>query len=130
MTNPACGSGALLMCLITGCAPSLPRYPPFHGEETDTWIAYEVPVGRDPSDLLPAFEASARGHGCSTEQIGRSAEPTVSGELRFSYGVTATCDEGTIALVTLVGGRVRIGCAKPTTRERCDFLLQEISEAR
>jgi hypothetical protein len=120
----------LLVSLVTGCAPSLPRYPPFHGQETDAWIAYEVPVGRDPSDLLPAFEASARSHGCSTHQIGRDAETTVAGELRFFYGVTATCDEGTIALVTLAGGRVRVGCAKPSTRERCDFLLQEISEAR
>jgi hypothetical protein len=108
----------------------LPRYPPFHGEETEAWIAYEVPLSRDPSDLLPAFEASARSHGCSTERIGSDTRPNIEGEIRSSYGVAATCDEGTIALVTLVGGRVRVGCAKPSTRERCDYLLQEISEAR
>jgi hypothetical protein len=121
----------LLVSLVAGCAPSLPRVPPFHGEETDAWIAYEVDLpGRGRSDLLPAFEASARSHGCSTEQIGSAVRPTIAGELRSFYGITATCDEGAIAIVTLVGGRVRIGCAKPTTRERCDLLLQEISEAR
>jgi hypothetical protein len=120
----------LLVALVASCAPSLPRYPPFHGEETDTWIAYEVPVGRDPSDLLPAFEASARSHGCSTERIGSDTRPNIAGEMRSFYGVAATCDEGTIALVTLAGGRASIGCTKPSTRERCDFLLREISEAR
>jgi hypothetical protein len=85
---------------------------------------------RPPEDLLPAFEESARSHGCSTDDLGKGAEPTLGGELRHWYGVSASCDEGTIALVTLVGGHVRIGCAKPTTRERCDALLRRISEAR
>jgi hypothetical protein len=52
------------------------------------------------------------------------------GESRSYYGVTASCDEGTIALITLVGGRVIIGCAKPTTRQACDSLLSNISQAR
>jgi hypothetical protein len=122
----------LLVSLVAGCAPSLPRVPPFHGQETDAWIAYEVDLlGSGRSDLLPAFEASARSHGCSTEQIGSAVDhPIIGGELRSYYGITATCDEGAIAIITLVGGRVRIGCTKPTTRERCDMLLQEISEAR
>ena len=51
-------------------------------------------------------------------------------KLRNWYGVSASCDEGTIALVTLVGGHVCIGCLKPVTRERCDALLRQISEAR
>jgi hypothetical protein len=130
MTNLGCGSGALLVSLIAGCAPSLPRYPPFHGEETEAWLAYEVPLSRDPSDLLPAFEASARSHGCSTDRLGSDNRVNIAGEMRSFYGVAATCDEGTIALVTLEGGLVRIGCAKPSTRERCDSLLHEISEAR
>jgi hypothetical protein len=52
------------------------------------------------------------------------------GELRQWYGVGASCDEGNIAIVAVVGSRVRIGCTKPMTRERCDRLLRQISEAR
>jgi hypothetical protein len=121
----------LLVALVASCTPSLPRYPPFAGEETNDWSAYELNVpGREPSDLLPAFEASARSHGCSTDRLGADTRLNIAGEMRSFYGVAATCDEGTIALVTLVGGRVRIGCAKPSTRERCDYLLQQISAAR
>jgi hypothetical protein len=121
----------LVACVVAGCAPALPRHPSFRGQETDAWLAYQVELPeRDPSELLPAFEASARSHGCSTERLGAAADPNIAGELRSFYGVMATCDEGAIALVTLAGGRVRIGCAKPTTRVRCDFLLHEISEAR
>ena len=36
----------------------------------------------------------------------------------------------TVAIITLVGERVRIGCTKPTTRADCDALIQRISEAR
>jgi hypothetical protein len=118
--------------MLAGCASSPPpSYPPFRGQETDAWIAYEVDIPeREPGDLLPAFEASARSHRCGTERLGAGADPMLGGEMRHFYGVSATCDEGTIALMTLVGGRVRVGCAKPSTRERCDFLLHQISEAR
>ncbi|HEY0468752.1 MAG TPA: hypothetical protein VGC79_31375, partial [Polyangiaceae bacterium] len=87
-----------------------------------------APVGRD--DILPAFEASARNYGCRTEQLGRDSSSTMYGELRSYYGISASCDEGAIALITLVGGRVRIGCLKPTTRAACDLLLRNISQAR
>lgn len=122
----------LLLLHLVGCADSTPRadYPPFEGRETDHWIAYEVALGREPSDLLPAFEESARAFGCRTEQIGYGATQNVAGELRSWYGVSADCDAGRIAIVTLEGRRVRVGCARPATREQCDALLQEISQAR
>ena len=127
------GVRLFLVLLLTGCAAdrSTPRYPAFDGQETIVWLAYELDVpGRKPGDLLPAFDASAQAHGCRTEPIGAQTSTSLGGEVRESYGVTASCDEGTIALVTLVGDRVRIGCPKPTTREQCDALLQSISEAR
>ena len=123
----------LALPLLAGCAadPPRPSYPQFEGQETDVWFAYELEVpGRKPDDLLPAFEASAQAYGCRTEQLGARASPNVAGETRQWHGVSASCDEGTISLITLVGERVRIGCAKPTTRGQCDALLQKISEAR
>jgi hypothetical protein len=107
-------------------------HPPFDGGETASWLAYEVGVpGRDPSDLLPSFEASARAFGCRTEQLGSGSDPTIgNGVLRRWNGVSATCEEGTVAIITLVGEHVRIGCTKPTTRADCDALVQKISEAR
>jgi hypothetical protein len=101
--------------------------PPFVGEETEHWLVQETgAVGR--GDLLPAFEASAHNYGCSTEQLGNENGANIAGEFRSYYGVTASCEEGTIALITLVGGRVRIGCAKPTTRAACDTLLRNIAQ--
>jgi hypothetical protein len=119
--------------LLAGCADSTPRatYPPFDGHETDQWLAYDVALpGREPSELLPAFEASAHAYGCTTEQLGYGATPNVAGESRSWYGVSADCDAGRIAIMTLAGERVRIGCARPATREQCDALLQQISQAR
>lgn len=128
---------SLLLLLMMSCAdtnpgpraPSFPDLPHFMGKETDRWLVEESPpVGRD--DILPAFEASAQTYGCRTETLGDSTSFNIHGELRSYYGVTASCYEGTIALITLVGGSVRIGCAKPTTRKACDQLLRNISEAR
>ena len=48
----------------------------------------------------------------------------IHGERRSYFGGTASCYEGVIASITLVGGSVRIGCAKPTSHEACDRLLQ------
>ncbi len=106
-----------------------PNIPTFQGEETEWWLVQETgPVGRD--DILPAFEASAHNHGCTTEQLGFDSSSNIYGESRSYYGVSASCDDGTIALITLAGGGVRIGCAKPTTRQACDLLLRKISRAR
>ena len=122
---------------LVSCAPTEPRVralalpdlPPFFGDETERWLVEESgPVGRD--DVLPAFEASAKDYGCSTEKLGGATTSNIYGERRSYYGVTASCYEGTIALITLVGGGVRIGCAKPTTMQACNQLLRDISESR
>jgi hypothetical protein len=99
------------------------------GDETERWLVEESgPVGRD--DVLPAFEASAKDYGCRTEKLGGETTRNIYGERRSYYGVTATCYEGTISLITLVGGGVRIGCAKPTTLPACNQLLHDIAESR
>jgi hypothetical protein len=100
--------------------------PPFIGNETERWLVEDVgPVGRD--DVLPAFLASAKTYGCSTEKLGSKTRFTIQGERRTYYGVTASCYEGTISLIRLAGGGVRIGCAKPTTIQACNRLLHDIS---
>ncbi len=76
------------------------------------------------------FEASARSYGCSTEKLGIQSSFNIQGERRRYFGVSATCYEGTIALIGLKGGRVRIGCTKPTTLDACNALLRNISEGR
>lgn len=124
----------VMLLALAACAESTPtpKRPAFEGRETEVWLAYEMDVpGRDPDDLLPAFEASARAFGCRAEKLGYGSDQTIgNGELRHWHGVTAYCEEGTLALVTLVGERVRVGCVKPTTRGRCDALLQKIAQAR
>lgn len=80
--------------------------------------------------MLPAFKAAARNYGCNTEELGNVAGANIQGEYRSYYGISASCDEGAIALITLEGGRVRIGCAKPTTLEACNRLLRNISQSR
>jgi hypothetical protein len=117
--------------MVMGCAAtgSEPNLPSFSGVETAHWLVQvSEPVGRD--DLLPAFEESARSYGCNTSRIGEGSSQNIHGEMRSHYGVSAACDEGTIALITLVGGRASIGCAKPTTAMACDQLLRNISQAR
>jgi hypothetical protein len=110
-------------------APAYPDLPPFMGDESERWLVEESgPVGRD--DVLPAFEVAAKDYGCSTEELGGETTSTIHGQRRSYFGVTASCYEGTIALITLVGGGVRIGCAKPTTIEACNRLLRDISESR
>src|ERR1700722_2265371 len=70
----------LLLGGLAACARPIlaPAVPPFEGVETPSWTAYEFHVpGRDPSDLLPAFEASARAFGCETSHVGERANATV-----------------------------------------------------
>jgi hypothetical protein len=126
------GCAAVSAALATDCqsAPP-PQSPPFQGAETDKWLTFDVPLpDRPPEELLPAFAESARSYGCSTEELGKRAEPHVGEQPRDWYGVSASCNEGTVAMVTFVGGHVGIGCAKPTTRDRCNELLRRISKAR
>ncbi len=125
----------LLATLVLGCGTARSRpsahanVPPFDGTETESWLVQATdPVDRD--DVLPAFEASAQAYGCQTEQLGLESSTNIYGEERRYYGVSASCEEGTIALITLVGGSVSIGCAKPTTRAACDRLLHDIAQAR
>jgi hypothetical protein len=124
-------SGLILHLALVSCAGSNPRPSPptFTGAESADWLVQESgPVNR--SDVLPAFKAAARNHGCSTEELGATSGANIQGEYRSYYGISASCYDGTIALITLEGGRVRIGCAQPTTREACDSLLRDISQGK
>lgn len=121
--------GLLLFAVSCTAASPAPTLPAFQGVETNAWLVQESETGgRD--DILPAFEASAQSYGCSTNQIGSESSHNIHGERRSYYGISASCVEGAIALITLAGGRVRIGCSKPTTARACDQLLRNISEAR
>jgi hypothetical protein len=114
----------LWSCAVSNPPPSPPTS--FTGVETQDWLTEEsAPVNR--SDVLPAFQAAARNHGCRTEELGARSGEDIGGGYRSYYGISASCEEGTIALITLEGGGVRIGCAKPTTRQACDSLLREIA---
>lgn len=117
--------------ILTGCAAAAPatRAAPFRGVETESWLVAEV-ARIDRNDLLPAFEASARSHGCITEKLGYETSRNIAGERRSYNGINASCEEGVIALITLIDGRVRVGCEKPTTLQDCDLLLRKISQAR
>ena len=130
-------AAGLLSTMALSCAASSPRAhsnprpapPTFVGEENESWLVEETgPVDRD--DTLRAFKAAARNFGCRTEELGNANGANIQGEYRSYYGIQASCDEGTIALITLEGGRVRIGCAKPTTAKACETLLRDISASR
>lgn len=127
----------LLSTMAVSCAASSPRArpnprptpPTFIGEENESWLVEETgPLGRD--DVLRAFKIAARNFGCGVEELGNTNGANVLGEYRSIYGISASCDEGTIALITLEGNRVRIGCAKPTTVKACETLLRDISTSR
>lgn len=129
-------AGLLSILAVSCAAPAAsahsnprPAPPTFVGEENESWLVQETgPVDRD--DVLRAFKAAARNFGCWTEELGNANGANIQGEYRSYYGISASCDEGTIALITLEGGRVRIGCAKPTTAKACDTLLRDISDSR
>jgi hypothetical protein len=122
----------VLISALAGCAGTVhPGPPAFVGQETESWIAFDLePVDRDPGDLLPSFEASARAFGCRTEQLGGDVAIAGGASARLVHGISASCDEGTLALITLQGSRVRIGCEKPIERRHCEELLRKIAEAR
>lgn len=112
----------------TSDAPEEPDLPQFSGVETEHWLVQETePVNRN--DLLPAFAASASNYGCRIEHLGEQSIQNIYGERRSYYGISASCREGTIALITLVNGHALIGCAKPTTYQKCDQLLRDIAKA-
>jgi hypothetical protein len=126
----------LAAVVVTGCEASrAPRYPVFEGVETDAWLAYRAaPPALGPSDLLAAFEASAKSRGCSTERLGEGSHPSPGEEWtvenRYFTGVVASCDDGNVALMGQSGREVTLGCTQPTTRERCDRLFDAIAAAR
>jgi hypothetical protein len=122
-----CGMFFLSCAGAAAKAPPRPSVTPFAGVETAEWLVQETePVQRN--DILSAFEWSAQEYGCQTEELGSSSTHRTYAHVRTYYGVSASCQEGTIALMTLVGGRVRIGCTKPTTPEACEALLRNISQ--
>jgi hypothetical protein len=122
-----------LSLLVLGCSGARSSadaadIPHFRGVETEHWLVQETqPVGRD--DILLAFEASAEEYGCRIERIGLESTQNIYGERRSFHGVSASCFDGTIALIPLIDGRVRVGCAKPTSYQKCDRLLRNIAQA-
>ncbi len=121
----------VLLASIGSCAAPKPQAT-FSGQASPTWLSFDIdlPHDRDAGDVLRSFEASARSFGCRTERIGESGHMAGGGEVRLSYGISADCDDGSIALVALPQSRLRIGCERPSTRERCEALLPKISDAR
>jgi hypothetical protein len=117
---------------LTSCAPSAPAKPPFAGQVTAAWIAFDVPVpaGKDSGGIVESFEAGAKSSGCGTERLAASSQFVGGGELRQWYGVSAECDAGTIALVAVDAAHVRIGCRRPADRDACEAILRHISSAR
>lgn len=92
-------------------------------------MAYDVDLpDRDSRDVVPSFEQAAHTFGCKTSRIrGRELGMAGGWATRVWSGVTATCDDGRLALVAVTNTRVRIGCERPTTRDRCDALLRKIT---
>jgi hypothetical protein len=126
----------VLPILFTACGSPAPTPPAFAGRETASWLAFDVTLpaqqeAREPADFILPFEESAHAYGCRTDHLGSSTGQVIgNGEVRATYGITAYCDEGTIAIIALENRRVRVGCGKPTTRDRCEALLTKISSAR
>jgi hypothetical protein len=120
-----------LAVALSSCGASVQKSSAFDGRETPSWLSLDADItDRYPPDLLPSFEASARAFGCRTERLGaRTIGLAGHGYAPMSYGVTAHCESGTIALLALKDERVRVGCEKPSTRESCEALLKKISEA-
>ena len=118
----------LLTLTLLGCGAA--QDPPMESAHvTNGWLAYDVEVpGRGSGELVHAFEASAHNSGCETERVGSQLLGLAGGgHARFYKGIKASCDEGTIALITTDYERVRVGCRLPATREQCDGLLRKIS---
>jgi hypothetical protein len=116
---------------LAACEDTTGDPPAFAGRETPAWRAYEFVVA-ERSDVLEAFEAASRAMGCRVDRLGASDVGMAGeGSAREWYGITAHCgDDGTVAIITLTRDRVRVGCAKPMARDRCDALFERIAEAR
>ena len=50
--------------------------------------------------------------------------------MTMAYGISAQCEDGSIALITLTDRRVRVACEKPSSVAKCNALLARISIAR
>lgn len=116
---------AAAVVVASGCAPFGP-YPPvprgrdawgvFEAKGRDAWLVFDV----DAPAPLVSFGVSARALGCITEKGGGG---------RSYSAVLAQCDEGTMVMAVAGFKRVRLACLKPTTREQCEALLDQISVA-
>ncbi|MBL8715058.1 MAG: hypothetical protein JNL79_03635 [Myxococcales bacterium] len=108
------------LVLVVGCA----RLPVFTGQTDQGWVTFRVPTAREPSDILPAFRASARWAGCGTDPLFERR-----GRSKLTYGHVAHCDEGILAVVLFEDALV-VGCHSPMTLPQCQALFARICEAR
>jgi hypothetical protein len=125
--------GAVLVAVcVWGCGEPDPKVPGgSSATDPDQWFVFDLTVpDRDPRDLVARFQESAHARGCNTERLGQHWHHMAGGSAAHLYSaVEARCDDGVIRIAPLQGG-VRIACAQPTSQERCDGLLREISDAR
>ena len=116
---------AAAVMVVSGCAPLGPQPVPrgqdawgiFEVEGRDDWLVFDA----DDRAPLRSFAVSARAFGCVTEKGGRP--------FRGASAFLAQCDEGTIVMAAAGYKRVRWACLKPTTREQCGALLDQIALA-
>jgi hypothetical protein len=118
---------------LAGCAS--PALSAFDGRETESWLAFDLDYLDEvqPRAMFYSFLRRAKAFGCPTRGINGNYPGTVS-EIytdapRTGHGVAAYCADGVIAIFAMRGARVKVGCERPTTRDRCDALLKGIDEA-
>jgi len=122
-----------VVAALTDCAP--PALAVFDGRETESWLAFDLDYLDEvqPRAMFNSFLQRAKALGCPTRGINGNY-PGIVSEIytdapRIGHGVAAYCADGVIAIFAMTGARVKVGCEKPTTRERCDGLLKGIDEA-
>jgi hypothetical protein len=108
-------------CAPQGAYPSVPRgrdaWGIFDAEGQNDWVVLDF----DAAAPMRSFTVGARALECNTEKGGRP--------FRGRSAVLAQCDAGTIVMASTGYHRVRLACLKPTTREKCEWLLDQISLA-